>query len=70
MPMSRGRLLRIKDLLLHFRMAQGAVQAVDGMNLELDYPLIKKDLDVGFILCPLLIWSGAAPVGRGQYFPS
>ena len=35
--MSEARLLRVKDLVLHFRTAQGAVQAVDGVDLDLDH---------------------------------
>jgi peptide/nickel transport system ATP-binding protein len=35
--MSEARLLRIENLLLHFRTTQGIVQAVDKVNLDLDY---------------------------------
>ena len=35
--MSEARLLRIENLLLHFRTTQGVVQAVDRVNLDLDY---------------------------------
>lgn len=35
--MSKRNLLRVENLLLHFRVAQGAVQAVDGVDLELNY---------------------------------
>ncbi len=35
--MSEDKLLRIENLLLHFRTTKGAVQAVDGVDLELDY---------------------------------
>jgi peptide/nickel transport system ATP-binding protein len=35
--MSQDTLLRIEDLLLHFRTTKGAVQAVDGVELELGY---------------------------------
>ena len=35
--MSEARLLRVENLLLHFRTTQGVVQAVDRVNLDLDY---------------------------------
>ena len=35
--MADEKLLRVKDLVLHFRTLHGAVQAVDGVNIELDY---------------------------------
>jgi len=35
--MSEARLLRIENLLLHFRTTHGVVQAVDRVNLDLDY---------------------------------
>jgi len=35
--MDSPTLLQIKDLVLHFRTAQGAVQAVDGVTFNLDY---------------------------------
>lgn len=35
--MSESQLLRVKDLKLHFRTSAGAVQAVDGVDLDLDY---------------------------------
>ncbi len=35
--MAKDKLLRVENLLLHFRTTQGVVQAVDGINLELDY---------------------------------
>ena len=35
--MSESQLLRVKDLKLYFRTSAGAVQAVDGVDLELDY---------------------------------
>jgi oligopeptide/dipeptide ABC transporter ATP-binding protein len=35
--MPEDKLLRIENLLLHFRTTKGAVQAVDGVDLELDY---------------------------------
>ncbi len=35
--MSEDKLLRVENLLLHFRTTKGVVQAVDGVNLELDY---------------------------------
>jgi peptide/nickel transport system ATP-binding protein len=35
--MSESTLLRVKDLKLYFRTSAGAVQAVDGVDLELDY---------------------------------
>jgi peptide/nickel transport system ATP-binding protein len=35
--MADTKLLRIEDLVLHFRTERGTVQAVDGVNLELDY---------------------------------
>lgn len=35
--MAQNTLLRIEDLVLHFKTAQGAVQAVDGVDFELDY---------------------------------
>jgi peptide/nickel transport system ATP-binding protein len=36
-PSSNGSLLRVEDLLLHFRTTQGIVQAVDGVSLDLGY---------------------------------
>lgn len=33
---SNGKLLRIEDLILHFRTTKGVVQAVDGVNFDLD----------------------------------
>jgi peptide/nickel transport system ATP-binding protein len=35
--MSESQLLRIRDLKLHFRTSMGPVQAVDGVDLDLDY---------------------------------
>jgi len=35
--MADKKLLRVKDLVLHFRTVHGPVQAVDGVNLSLDY---------------------------------
>jgi ABC-type dipeptide/oligopeptide/nickel transport system ATPase component len=35
--MSDRELLRIENLLLHFRTTKGTVQAVDGVNLDLDH---------------------------------
>jgi peptide/nickel transport system ATP-binding protein len=35
--MAKENLLRVKDLLLHFRTTKGSVQAVDGVDLELDH---------------------------------
>jgi oligopeptide/dipeptide ABC transporter ATP-binding protein len=35
--MSERKLLRVENLLLHFRTAKGVVQAVDGVDLDLDY---------------------------------
>lgn len=35
--MAQSKLLRIEDLVLHFKTAQGAVQAVDEVDFELDY---------------------------------
>jgi oligopeptide/dipeptide ABC transporter ATP-binding protein len=35
--MSDQKLLRVENLLLHFRTTQGTVQAVDGVDLELDH---------------------------------
>lgn len=35
--MLESKLLRVKDLVLYFRTTQGAVQAVDRVNLDLDY---------------------------------
>ena len=35
--MSESQLLRIRDLKLYFRTSMGAVQAVDGVDLDLDY---------------------------------
>lgn len=35
--MAQSKLLRIEDLVLHFKTAQGPVQAVDGVDFELDY---------------------------------
>jgi len=35
--MADEKLLNVKDLVLHFRTTHGAVQAVDGVNFELDY---------------------------------
>jgi oligopeptide/dipeptide ABC transporter ATP-binding protein len=37
MTMVDDSLLRIEDLLLHFRTTQGVVQAVDGVSFDLDY---------------------------------
>jgi peptide/nickel transport system ATP-binding protein len=37
MPDHNGKLLSIKDLKLYFRTSIGAVQAVDGVNFDLDY---------------------------------
>jgi peptide/nickel transport system ATP-binding protein len=34
---SDNKLLRVEDLVLHFRTTQGAVQAVDGVSFDLDY---------------------------------
>ncbi len=34
---SSSRLLHIENLVLHFRTQTGAVQAVDGVNFDLDY---------------------------------
>jgi oligopeptide/dipeptide ABC transporter ATP-binding protein len=36
MAETNGKLLRIEDLVLHFRTTQGVVQAVDGVDFELD----------------------------------
>jgi peptide/nickel transport system ATP-binding protein len=36
-PTKEASLLRIEDLTLHFRTANGMVQAVDGINFDLDY---------------------------------
>ena len=36
---SSPRLLHIENLVLHFRTQTGAVQAVDGVNFDLDYNL-------------------------------
>jgi peptide/nickel transport system ATP-binding protein len=35
--MSERKLLRVENMLLHFRTAKGLVQAVDGVDLDLDY---------------------------------
>lgn len=35
--MADKNLLHVKDLVLHFRTAHGPVQAVDGVNFDLDY---------------------------------
>jgi len=35
--MSESQLLRVRDLKLHFRTSMGPVQAVDGVDLDLDY---------------------------------
>ena len=35
--MADEKLLRVKDLVLHFRTTHGTVQAVDGVDIELDY---------------------------------
>ncbi len=35
--MAQNTLLRIEDLVLHFKTTQGAVQAVDGVDFKLDY---------------------------------
>jgi len=35
--MAKDELLRIEDLVLHFRTARGPVQAVDGVNFKLDF---------------------------------
>jgi peptide/nickel transport system ATP-binding protein len=35
--MAEQKLLRVEDLVLHFRTTHGPVQAVDGVNFELDY---------------------------------
>jgi peptide/nickel transport system ATP-binding protein len=37
MPETNRALLRVKDLVLHFRTTQGVVQAVDGVDFDLDY---------------------------------
>ena len=37
---SSPRLLHIENLVLHFRTQTGAVQAVDGVNFDLDLSLI------------------------------
>ncbi len=37
MSANREKLLRVEDLVLHFRTTVGTVQAVDGINFDLDY---------------------------------
>ncbi len=37
MATNREKLLRVEDLVLHFRTTVGTVQAVDGINFDLDY---------------------------------
>jgi peptide/nickel transport system ATP-binding protein len=37
MPASDNKLLRVENLVLHFRTTQGVVQAVDGVDFDLDY---------------------------------
>ncbi|MEZ0397141.1 MAG: ABC transporter ATP-binding protein [Anaerolineales bacterium] len=37
MAANREKLLRVEDLVLHFRTTVGVVQAVDGINFDLDY---------------------------------